>query len=201
MAAWIHLSLGIWIWVSWASTAQAELNVTPSLSVFEQYYDNVFFAETDKVDDFATAVFPSVAFTDRVWDIGLSGNLGGGVTVFAENPNISFFDGNANIVLNADTLAGRFIRGLGFTVFESVTATNDSFGFGAGLGGGQSGLSGGRTGIGITTAGGQTRGLLGFLTIRDTFVTNAVGARSSNDYSPRSLVTSGYTNNRTLFTD
>ena len=199
MAAWIYLFLGM-IWVSWASTAQAELQVTPSLSVFEQYYDNVLFAETDKVDDFATAVFPSLAFTDRVWDIGLSGNLGGGVTVFAENPNLSFFDGNANILLDADTVAGRIIRGLGFTVFGSVMATNDPFGFGGGLSGGLSGLSGG-TGIGITPAGGQTRGLLGFLTSRNAFVTNTVGVRSSYDFSPRSEVTVGYSNNRYLFSD
>ena len=123
---WIALSLIAWTWVLWESgVARAvEYHVTPSLTVSERYDDNIFLSKT-KIDDFLTDVTPNFLVTAKGEDLDLTGNLGATWTEYAKNSKLSYFSTKGGLVLNADTLTGRLLRGLGLKVTENWAYTKD----------------------------------------------------------------------------
>lgn len=69
-------------------------NVTPSLSVREEYNDNIFFEYSDTVDDFITTVSPGLELTQRTEQMDLT--LAGTVSqlFYADNSELNEADQN-----------------------------------------------------------------------------------------------------------
>lgn len=166
--------------VGGAGVVCAELRVTPSLTVSERYDNNILYSSTAKVEDFATDVAPRVLITSEGRAVDVTANLGAMWTQYAENPKLSYFSSQGGLILKADTLTGRVVRGLGLTVSENYYYTKD-FPVFAPLGGLNP----------IATGGIQTS--------RVTTFGNVAGATASYVLSPRAKVLGGYTNSRVQF--
>jgi len=176
LVVWIGVPLAGWLWmVGGAEVARAELRVTPSLTVSERYDNNIFYSSTAKVEDFATDIAPRVLIMSEGRAVDVSANLGAMWTQYAENPKLSYFSSQGGLVLKADTLTGRALRGLGLTVTENYYYTKDYPAF-APLGGPNP----------IATGGIQTN--------RVTTFGNSAGATASYLLSPQAKVLAGYTN-------
>jgi hypothetical protein len=172
---WIGMSLAGWIWMACgAGVARGELRMTPSLTVSERYDNNIFYSRT-KIEDFATDIAPKLSVTAEGREVDLSANLGAMWTQYAENPKLSYASSQGGLVLKADTLTGRLLRGLGLKVTEYYAYTKDYPAF-AQLGGPNPLASGGAQTTRVTT-----------------FV-NVAGATATYALSARSKVTGGYTN-------
>ncbi|MFQ5789740.1 MAG: outer membrane beta-barrel protein, partial [Acidobacteriota bacterium] len=65
--------------------------VTPSLTVSEEYDDNVFLSSTDRQSDFLTVVSPGLRLESRghPWDVTLAGSVRG--EAFAERSELNNF--------------------------------------------------------------------------------------------------------------
>jgi len=69
-----------------------EFKLIPSLSIKEEYNDNLFFTEKDKKDDFITTITPGIELIDRTerLDLNLSARLGG--LIYAKNEDLNFLN-------------------------------------------------------------------------------------------------------------
>nr|MBI3611708.1 outer membrane beta-barrel protein [Nitrospirota bacterium] len=127
-AAWSGACLAAVMWImGGAGGAQAELRFTPSLAVSERFEDNVRFSSTNKEADFATVVSPTVAFTARGREVDVSGSWGSQITRFmkATNSNLNRVNSLGGAVLDAGTVTGRVVRGLGLKVTENYAYTQE----------------------------------------------------------------------------
>ncbi len=178
---WIRVLLAGWLWmVGGAEVARAELSVTPSLTVSERYDNNILYSQTAKVEDYATDIAPRVLITSKGREVDVSANLVAMWTQYSKNDKLSYFSSHGGLTLNADTLTGRMLRGLGLTVSGSYYYTKDYPVF-APLGGPNP----------IATGGIQTN--------RVTTFGYVAGATASYVLSPRAKVLGGYTHSRTQF--
>jgi len=196
LIVWIGVPLASWLWmISGADVAHGqvyekpsgepevslgEFRVTPSLRVAERYDNNIFYASSGKVDDFLTDIAPKVLITSKGRGVDVAANLGVMWTEYAKNPKLSYFSSNGGLNLDASTLTGRMLRGLGLKVTENYYYTKDYPAFAA-LGGPNPIASGGIQTNRVTTFG------------------NSAGATASYVLSPRATVLGGYTNVRTQF--
>ncbi len=156
-----------------------EFRVTPSLTIAERYDDNVLFSRS-KIDDFATDATPKVLVIARGEDLDLTANLGVTRTQYAKNPELSFFSTQGGLVLKADTLTGRFLRGLGLTVTDNYVYTKDHPTF-----------------AGFATPDDPASG--GIQTGRFTSFSNNAGVTVPYVISARAQVSGSYTNSYTTF--
>lgn len=125
-AVWSGACLAAVMWImGGAGGAQAELRFTPSLAVSERFEDNVRFSSTNKEADFATVVSPTVAFTARGREVDVSGSWGSQITRFMKTTNFNRVNSLGGIVLDAGTVTGRVVRGLGLKVTENYAYTQE----------------------------------------------------------------------------
>jgi len=194
--AWIGVLLAGWLWmISGVDVAQGqvsekpsgepevtlgEFRVTPSLRIVERYDNNINYSPSEKVDDFLTDIEPRVKIMSKGRAVDVLADLGVKWTQYAEHPKQSYFSTNGSLNLNANTLTGRMLRGLGLTVTESYFYTKDYPTFAE--------LDGPNP---ISSEGIQTN--------RVTTFGNATSATASYVLSPRAKVLGGYTNARTQY--
>lgn len=194
---WIGVPLASWLWLIGGGVDVAhgqvsekpsgepevtlgEFRVTPSLKVTERYDNNIFYSQSGKVDDFLTDTDPRVKIISKGRAVDVAADLGVRWTQYAKNPKLSYFSSQGGLVLKADTLTGRALRGLGLTVTEHYYYTKDYPSFAE--------LNGPNP---IASEGIQTN--------RVTTFGNAAGATASYVLSPRAMVLGGYTNVRTQY--
>lgn len=125
---WSGACLAAVMWImGGAGGAQAELRFTPSLAVSERFEDNVRSSSTNKEADFATVVSPTVAFIARGREVDVSGSWGSQITRFmkATNSNLNRVNSLGGAVLDAGTVTGRVVRGLGLKVTEHYAYTQE----------------------------------------------------------------------------
>jgi len=202
---WIGMPLAIWLWmIGGAEVARGqvyekpsgepevtlgEFRVTPSLRVDERYSNNIFYASSGKVEDFLTDIAPRVKIASKGRGVDVAADLGVMWTEYAEHPKLSYFSSNGSLNLNANTLTGRMLRGLGLNVTESYYYTKDYPAF-APLGNPNPNAPPGSPNP-IASGGVQTN--------RVTTFGNVTSATTSYVLSPQATVLGGYTNARTQF--
>jgi hypothetical protein len=169
----------MWI-MGGAGGAQAELRFTPSLAVSERFEDNVRFSSTNKEADFATVVSPTVAFTARGREVDVSGSWGSQITRFMKTTNFNRVNSLGGVALDAGTLTGRVVRGLGLKVTENYAYTQELPEF---------------------TQFGQTQELAsgGIQTGRVSIFINTFGVTAPYVLTERAQVSGSYTNSITRF--
>lgn len=70
---------------AWSSNAAAELTLTPSLSVREEYNDNIELTRDNRIDDFITTINPSLGISLKTSILELSADYGLNFSIFAKN--------------------------------------------------------------------------------------------------------------------
>ena len=122
--------------------------VAPTISLGEEFNDNIFQTETNRRYDFITVLTPGIAVTANTPRLNLSLQYAPSLEVYARTPSQDTIAqqlfGVASLVLVPDTL---FVNA---TVFAAVTPTNGGF---IGAGGGAAGLGAYGYGTGTGTAG------------------------------------------------
>lgn len=146
--------------------SHAVLDLTASLSVSEQYTDNLFFTFANKQDDFGTFVTPRFTLTFRNKYIELGGTYAANGRFYVNNTQANTFANGTNFNIDLPFL-NRISKRLHVRINESLNFTPEQPGFSGNSsrflrgGGGSTGFGGGGAGAAAAGAGGAGVGGLG----------------------------------------
>jgi hypothetical protein len=161
--------IGVFLWGFSIAPSQAALNLDTSLSVSEQYTDNLFFTFANKRDDFGTFITPRTTLTFENKHITLGGTYAASAQLYVNNSQANTVAHGMNLILDLPFL-NRISRRLEVRINESFNLTPEQPGFsanstlftGAGVPGGTgTGGIGGAAGGGVATAGAGGAGVGG----------------------------------------
>lgn len=211
--------------------AHSSLDLLTSLSVREQYSDNLFFSNTNKQDDYGTFISPilTLAYADK--NVVVAGSYIGTAQFYIKNGGADTYSQNAALFMDFPflnrqfkRLTLRFIEKIAFSpslpafTFDDATLTGVGgvllSGFGAGGVGGSGGqriTQGGQVGaggIGTTNFGSGGLGGVGggvsnqgVFTRRTSAFANVAGVVATYQWSPRLTNRLTYLNRIIKFTD
>jgi len=158
---WLAVMVVVLVLTCPFSQTQAELTFDSSLSVSEQYTDNLFFTFANKRDDFGTFVTPRFTLTFENKHIRLGGTYSASAQFYVNNDQANTVAHGTNFDIDLPFL-NRISKRLEVRVNESLNITPEQPGFssqssriGAGGGGAGGGAGGGGAGGG---AGGNGAG-------------------------------------------
>ena len=151
------------------SNVQAELKIDTSLSVSEQYTDNLFFSFANKREDFGTIITPGATLTFSNKYVTLSGTYSASAQFYVNNDRANTVSHGSNFDIDLPFLNRKF-KNLEVRVNESFNLTPEQPGFsgnssqfnsvGGPFGAGAAGTAG-AAGAGAAGAGGAGVGGLG----------------------------------------